>query len=72
MDFEHKIVKNIAVLSSANSGWTKELNILSWNKGEPVYDLRNWGPNHNRVGKGITLAEDEVAALRAALNGGRA
>ena len=71
MDFTHKIVKNVAVLSSAASGWTKEINVVSWNNGEPVYDIRNWGPNHERVGKGITLSMDEVGVLQAALGGKR-
>ena len=70
MEFTHKIVKNVAVLSSATSGWTKEINIVSWNNNEPVYDIRNWGPNHSRVGKGITLSAEEAALLRAALAGG--
>lgn len=70
MEFTHKIVKNVAVLSSATSGWTKEINIVSWNNNEPVYDIRNWGPNHSRVGKGITLSPEEAALLRAALAGG--
>ena len=41
-DIKCDIVKSIGSLSTAASGWTKELNLVSWNDREPKYDLREW------------------------------
>lgn len=46
------------------SGWKRELNRVSWNGGEPKYDLRDWSPEHDKMGKGITLSEDELRTLK--------
>ena len=35
-----EIVKHIGKLSDINNGYTKELNFISWNHREPVYDIR--------------------------------
>ena len=59
----------IGVLSENAKGWTKELNKVSWNEREPKYDLREWNPDHSRMGKGITLTDEEVETLKAILNG---
>ena len=59
-----EITKHIGVLSKSAKGWTKEFNIVSWNEREPKYDIREWAPEHDRMGKGITLSKDEVAALK--------
>ena len=62
-----EIVRSIAVLSENERGYTKEINLVSWNGGEPKYDIRNWHPGRERSGKGITLTEDEAVALMQAL-----
>ena len=62
-DFKYEIVEEIGVLSENGRGWTKELNKVSWNGGAPKYDLRDWAPDHEKMGKGITLTKDEGAAL---------
>src|SRR6266498_3179875 len=67
-DIKYEIVKNIGVLSKAGSGWAKELNLISWNDREPKYDLRDWSPDHEKMGKGITLSKDELLALKELLN----
>ena len=59
-DFKFEIVKNIAVLSTERSGWTKEVNLVSYNDAPPKYDIRSWDPNHEKMGKGITLSKDEM------------
>lgn len=60
----YNIVKHIAVLSeNAKTGWKKELNIVSWNGNEPKYDIREWSADHIKMGKGITLTEDEYKVL---------
>ena len=62
-----EIVKSIAVLSENEKGFTKELNLVSWNGADPKYDIRNWHPGRVRSGKGITLTEYEAVALLDAL-----
>ncbi|MBN2726657.1 YdbC family protein [Candidatus Mcinerneyibacteriota bacterium] len=68
-DITVEIVKEIGILSESNKGWTKELNLVSWNGREPKYDLREWDPDHEKMSKGITLTKEEAAKLRDYLNG---
>ena len=62
-EIKFEITQSLGVLSENAKGWTKELNLVSWNDREPVYDLRTWSPDHSRMGKGITLTAAELAAL---------
>ena len=62
-DIKYEIKEELGVLSESVKGWTKELNLISWNDGVPKYDLRDWAPNHEKMGKGITLSADEVQEL---------
>nr|MBP9966472.1 hypothetical protein [Proteocatella sp.] len=48
--------------------WTKEINLISWNDREPKYDIREWAPDHEKMGKGVTLSIEEVKSLKALLN----
>lgn len=68
-ELKFEIVENIGILSENAKGWTKELNKVSWNEREPKYDLREWNPDHSRMGKGVTLTDEEVEMLRKILNG---
>ncbi|MBR1724714.1 MAG: hypothetical protein IJ723_06840, partial [Ruminococcus sp.] len=45
------------------------LNMVSWSDHDPKYDIREWSPDHTRMGKGVTLSEEEVEVLKAILNG---
>ncbi len=63
-EIKFEIVEQIGVLSESPKGWTKELNKVSWNGGAPKYDLRDWSPDHTKMGKGITLTEEEVQKLK--------
>lgn len=63
-EFKFEIVKNIATLSTEKSGWTKELNLVSFNDQVPKYDLRTWDPEHQKMGKGVSLSRGEMALLR--------
>lgn len=67
-EIKYEIIKNIGVLSKAGSGWAKELNLISWNDREPKYDLRDWSPDHEKMGKGATLSREELSALKELLN----
>lgn len=66
-DIQYEIKKEIAVLSKSDSGYTKEINLISWNGKEPKYDIRSFSPNREKCGKGITLNADEAVALLEAL-----
>lgn len=67
-EIKYEIKENIGVLSESAKGWTKELNLVSWNYKEPKYDLREWDPVHEKMGKGITLSKEEIIKLRGILN----
>lgn len=67
MDIKYHVVKEIAVLSERTNGWTKQLNLISWNDGEPKYDIRDWSPERERMGKGVTLTAAELQCLSDAL-----
>ena len=64
---EFQIYAQIAALSDPNNGWTKELNLVSWNKRELVYDIRAWTEDHSRCGKGVTLTAGEMRRLKEAI-----
>ena len=63
-DIKFEIINNIGVLSESSKGWTKELNLISWNGREPKYDIRDWDPEHQKMGKGVTLTEEELKGLK--------
>ena len=64
-----KILSHLATLSmNAKTSWTKELNLISWNDKEPKYDLRDWSPDYEKMGKGVTLSVEELSALRDAVD----
>lgn len=67
-DIKYEIEKKIGVISESAKGWTKELNLISWNGKVAKYDLRDWAPEHEKMGKGITLTIDELKTLRKLLN----
>lgn len=66
---KYDIIEEIGVLSESSRGWTKEFNKVSWNGGPAKYDLRDWDPEHEKMGKGTTLTEDEARALYEILKG---
>ncbi|MCT6925573.1 YdbC family protein [Metasolibacillus sp.] len=63
-DIKYEIIEHIGVLSQSPKGWKKELNRISWNGNAPKYDIREWAPEHEKMGKGITLSEEEVQILK--------
>ena len=68
-EIKFEIKETIGTLSTSPKGWNKELNLVSWNGKEPKYDLRDWAPDHSKMGKGITLTDGDLLALRDILNG---
>jgi len=67
-EIKYEIIKKIGVLSKSDSGWAKELNLISWNDREPKYDIREWSPDREKMGKGVTLSKEELSALKELLN----
>jgi hypothetical protein len=68
-DIKFEIIKYIGILSESSKGWTKELNLISWNGREPKYDIRDWDPKHQKMGKGVTLTIKELKRLKELLDG---
>lgn len=68
-DMKFEIKESIGSISQSPKGWNKELNLISWNGNTPKYDLRDWAPDHEKMGKGITLTAEELRALKELLNG---
>ncbi|HAR1788350.1 TPA: hypothetical protein IZ499_000945 [Enterococcus faecium] len=66
-EFSYEIVEEIAILSENNKGWRKELNLVSWNGRPPKFDLRDWAPDHKKMGKGLTLTNEEFEQLQKAI-----
>lgn len=62
------IYKHLGKLSQQNNGWMKELNFISWDDREPVYDIRTWNATHTEYGKGVTLTAGQMMALKELVN----
>lgn len=63
-ELKFEIINHVGVLSENKKGWKKELNRVSWNADEPKYDLRTWDASHEKMGKGLTLNEEELRELK--------
>ena len=61
---KYVVYRHIGNLSKSNNGWVKELNLISWNNREPVYDIRTWNEDHTRYGKGITITPKQMVELK--------
>ena len=57
-ELKYEIVQHLAVIAEGSKGWCKELNLVSWNDRDPKFDLREWSPDHTKMGKGITLRDE--------------
>ncbi len=62
-ELKFEIINQIGVVSKGSGGWQLEFNRVSWNGKDPKYDLRSWSPDHEKMGKGITLTEADVITL---------
>lgn len=68
-EIKFEIKETFGVLSESAKGWLKELNLVSWNDAAPKYDIREWSPDHSKMGKGVTLTAEELKKLRNMLGG---
>ena len=62
-EFKFEIVKHFGVISESSRGWRKELNLVSFNDAPAKCDIRDWDPNHEKMGKGVTLSREEAQTL---------
>lgn len=62
-DIEFKVVDKVGVIAGYPTGWSKELNIISWNGGNPKFDIRDWDQEHEHMSRGVTLHEKEAVKL---------
>lgn len=62
-EFKYEITKTLGTLSTSPKGWSKELNLISWNGANPKLDIRDWAPEHEKMGKGVTLTKEEAEHL---------
>lgn len=67
-EFSYEILEEIAVLSENPKGWRKEFNLVSWNGRPAKFDIRDWAPNHEKMGKGVTLSNEEFQAFKEAIS----
>ena len=67
-EIKYEITEELVVLSESAKGWSKELNMVSWNDREPKFDIREWSPEHERMGKGVTLNREEMKKIKDILN----
>lgn len=67
-DIKYEIKETLGELSESSKGWKKELNLISWNDKEAKYDIRDWSPEHEKMGKGVTISKEELIKLKALLN----
>jgi hypothetical protein len=68
-DIKFEIIENFGMLSESARGWKMELNLVSWNEREAKYDIREWSPERDKMGKGVTMNREQLKALRDILNG---
>ncbi len=68
-EIKFEIILNIGTLSESSKGWTKEFKLISWNGREPKYDIRDWDPEHQKMGKGVTLTAEELRRFKELLDG---
>lgn len=68
MGINFDLIRNITTLSTSidNNGdrWHNEVNLISWNGGKPVFDIREWDEDHNRMRYGVKLDRDELVNLQ--------
>ncbi|MBD1224741.1 hypothetical protein GLV94_08075 [Virgibacillus halodenitrificans] len=66
-ELKFDIIETLGVLSESPKGWKKELNLISWNGRDPKYDIRDWSPDKEKMGKGVTLTKAELEELKKVL-----
>ncbi|SNE13501.1 seryl-tRNA synthetase family protein [Streptococcus pneumoniae] len=68
-EFTFEIEEHLLTLSENEKGWTKEINRVSFNGAPAKFDIRAWSPDHTKMGKGITLSNEEFQTMVDAFKG---
>ncbi len=68
-EIKYEITNRFGVLGESAKGWRKELNFIRWNDRDAKYDIREWSPDGEKMGKGVTLSREEASKLKEILNG---
>ena len=63
-DLKYEIINELGIISEGTKGWKKAFTRVSWNQGEPKYDIRAWDADYEKAGKGVTLDEEELRMLK--------
>ncbi len=62
-EIKYEITEKLGVISETARGWTREVNMISWNGREPKVDIRDWSPEHDKMSKGLTFTKEELEEL---------
>ncbi|SCY84977.1 YdbC family protein [Lysinibacillus fusiformis] len=58
-----EIIEDVALLRTADTGWTRELTKVSWFHKPTTIDIRWWSPFKEKAGKGVSLSIEEAQLL---------
>jgi hypothetical protein len=61
---QEAVSKRLACYPSPNRAGAKQLNLIRWNEREPKWNIREWSPDGQKMGKGVTLSKEELVALQ--------
>lgn len=67
-DIKFDIIEKLGTIGEGSKGWSKEVNIISWNGRKPKIDIRDWDENNEKMGKGLTLTKEELKTLKGLFN----
>ncbi|MBQ7740806.1 MAG: hypothetical protein IJT65_06210 [Eubacterium sp.] len=62
-EIKYEITEHLGVISETARGWSREVNLISWNGREPKVDIRDWSPEHDKMSKGLTFTKEELQEL---------
>jgi len=63
-EVKFEILNVLGTIAEGTKGWNKQLTRISWDGNEPKYDIRTWSPDYEKMGKGVTLSEEELRTLK--------
>ena len=70
-EFSWNVVTALGNFSETRNNYTKEVNLISWNGRQPVYDIRGFRIDNDGIKhplKGISMSKEDLIALRDLLN----
>lgn len=55
LNLDMKLYGTCGGLSENKTSWTQELNLVSWSGTEFKFDICDWIPDYEKMGKGISM-----------------